>query len=66
MIRHPLQDQRVRINQGHYIDCLAKVLSMLPDHGEHGFVEVEITVSGQQKPVIDLVPVPYIDHAEVR
>jgi ribosomal protein L24 len=62
-VRHPYQDQRVIITQGQYEGRTAKVLRVLPDHGEYGFAEVEIEEPSRKKPVVDLVPVPYLHYA---
>ncbi|NYH23959.1 hypothetical protein [Paraburkholderia bryophila] len=64
MISHPYQDMKVRITAGQYADATVKVIRVLPDFGEHGFVEVRFDAQGKKKPVSDLIPACYIGYPD--
>lgn len=68
-IHHPYQDQRVKVAQGQHAGRTAKVLRVLPDHGTHGFAELEFDPpkgSRKKDKERDLVNVLFLDHAGVQ
>ncbi|WP_321907127.1 KOW motif-containing protein [Paraburkholderia sp. J11-2] len=73
-LKHPFQDQRVRVIAGQYEGRTGRVVCVRLDHGEHGFCEIEFDQPPSANPTKrklkkalenDLVPCHYIDRAGV-
>jgi hypothetical protein len=64
-IRYPMLDARVCVTGGQYAGRTGKVLRVLPDHGAHGFAEIEFDGTRKTKDC-DLVPMQYVDRSGVR
>lgn len=57
------QARRVRVVRGCHEGRVGKVVRVLPDHGDHGFVEVKfdpLMGAKPRKPEHGLVPLPYL------